>query len=61
MGEPILPYESQWSSLKLIYLDNTIYEGSISSMFTFEHKSSFILMQYYIGVSEQSLWIWLID
>ena len=46
---------------KLIYLVVMGYEGRISSKFTFVHKSVLVITQGCIGVSEQSLWIGLID
>ena len=46
---------------KLIYLIGTNYDGQIGSRFTFVHKGILVIMQGYIRVSEQGLWIGLID
>ena len=46
---------------KLIYLVDTDYEGWIGSRFTFVHKSILVIMEGCTRVSEQGLWIWLID
>ena len=46
---------------KLIYLVGMGYEGRIGFRFTFVHKGILVIMQGYIGVSEQGLWIRLID
>ena len=46
---------------ELIYLVDMGYEGRISSRFTFVHKSILVITQSCIGVSEQDLWIGLID
>ena len=46
---------------KLIYLIGMGCEGQIGSRFTFVHKGVLVIMQGYIGVSEQGLWIGLID
>ena len=46
---------------ELIYLVDIGYEGQIDSRFTFVHKSVLVIMQVYTGVSEQSLWIGLLD
>ena len=46
---------------ELIYLVGMDYEGRISSRFSFVHKSVLVIMQICIGVSEQGLWIRLID
>ena len=46
---------------ELIYLVGTDYEGWIGSRFTFEHKDILVIMQGCIEVSEQGLWIGLID
>ena len=35
MREPLLSYKSQWSPLQLIYLDDMVYKGWISSWFTY--------------------------
>ena len=37
------------------------YEGRIGSKFTFVHKGILVIMQGCIGVSEQGLWIGLMD
>ena len=44
MKEPVLSYESYWSSLKLIYLDDMTYKDWSSSWFTFMHKSGLVIM-----------------
>ena len=46
---------------KLIYLVDKDYEGRIDYKFTFVHKGVMVITQCYIGVSEQGLWIGLID
>ena len=46
---------------KLIYLVGMGYEGRIGSRFTFVHKDILVITQGCIGVSEQGLWIGLID
>ena len=46
---------------ELIYLVGTDSEGWIGSKFTFVHKGILVIMQGYIRVSEQGLWIGLID
>ena len=46
---------------KLIYLVGMGYEGQIGSRFTFVHKGVLVIMQDCIGVSEQGIWIGLID
>ena len=46
---------------ELIYLVGMDYEGEIDSRFTFVHKSVLVIMQGCIRISEQGLWIWLID
>ena len=46
---------------ELIYLVVTNYEGWIGSMFTFVHKGVLEIMQGCIRVSEQGLWIGVID
>ena len=46
---------------ELIYLVGMGYEGQIDSRFTFMHKGILVIMQSCIGVSEQGLWIGLID
>ena len=62
MREPVLSYGSQRSLIKVIYLMNdTIYEGWIDFKFTFMHKDVLVITQDYIGISEQSFWIRLID
>ena len=48
-------------SFKLIYLVGTDYESRIGSKFTFVHKGILIIMQGCTRVSEQGLWIGLID
>ena len=49
------------SCSKLIYLVGMGYEGWIGSRFIFVHKGVLIIMQGCKGVSEQGLWIGLID
>ena len=46
---------------KLIYLVNIDYEGQIGFRFIFVHKGVLVIMQGCIEVSEQSLWVRLID
>ena len=46
---------------ELINLVGMGYEGQIDSRFTFVDKGILVIMQGYIGVSEQGLWIRLID
>ena len=46
---------------KLIYFVGMDYDGRISSRFTFVHKGILVITQGCIGVSEQDLWIGLID
>ena len=46
---------------KLIYLFSTDYEGQIGSRFTFVHKGVLVIIQGCTGLSEQGLWIRLID
>ena len=46
---------------KLIYLVDMDYEGQISFKFTFVHKDVLVIMEGCAGVSEQGIWIWLID
>ena len=46
---------------ELIYLIGIDFEGWIGSKFTYVHKGILVIMQGYIGVSEQGLWIRLID
>ena len=45
---------------ELIYLVG-MDEGQIGSRFTFMHKGVLVIMKGYIEVSEQGLWIGLID
>ena len=49
------------SCFELIYLVGICYEGWIGSRFTFVHKGILVIMQGYIRVSEQGLWIGIID
>ena len=44
-----------------IYLVGTDYEGQIGSRFTFVHKGVLVTMQDCIGVSEQGVWIGIIN
>ena len=46
---------------ELIYLVGMYYEGQISFRFTFMHKGVLVIKQGYTRVSEQGLWIGLID
>ena len=46
---------------ELIYLVGMDYEVWISSRFTFVHNGVLVITQDYTVVSEQSLWIELID
>ena len=46
---------------ELIYFVSMVYEGQIGSRCTFVHKWILVITQGYIGVSEQGLWIGLID
>ena len=46
---------------ELIYLVDMGYEGQIGYRFTFVHKGVLVITQVCIGVSEQGLWIRLID
>ena len=46
---------------ELIYQDDMIYRGWISSRFTHMHKGILVIMQCCIRDSEQGIWIELID
>ena len=46
---------------KLIYLVGMNYEGWIGSRFNFVHKGILVTTQGCTRISEQGLWIWLID
>ena len=46
---------------KLIYHNDMVYKGLISSRFTLVDKGVLVIMQSYIGDSWQGLWIGLID
>ena len=46
---------------KLIYLDDMDYESQIGSKFTFVHKGVLVITQVCTRVSEQGLWIGLMD
>ena len=46
---------------KLKYLVGMGYEGRIDHRFNFVHKGVLVIMQDCIGLSEQGLWIGLID
>ena len=46
---------------ELIHLVGIDYEGRIGSKFTFVHKGVLVITQGCIGLSEQGLWIQLID
>ena len=56
-----IPMGPSGPRFELIYLVNMDYEGQIDFMFTFVHKNVQIITQGYTGVSEQGLWIGLID
>ena len=55
------PMDPKGLRFELIYLIGMGYEGRIGSTYTFVHKGILVIMQGCIGVSEQSLWIGLID
>ena len=46
---------------KHIYFVSIGYEGQIGSRFTFMHKGILVITRCHIRVSEQDLWIELID
>ena len=46
---------------ELIYLVGMGYKSRIDSTFTFVYKGILVITQGCIRVSEQGLWIWLID
>ena len=46
---------------KLIYHDDTVYEGWIESRFILMHKGALVIMQGCIRDNEQGIWIGLID
>ena len=46
---------------ELIYLVGTGYEGWTGFRFTFVHKGILLIMQDYTRVSEQTLWIGLLN
>ena len=46
---------------KLIYFVSMGYRSRIGSTLTFVHKGILVIIQGCIGVSEQDLWIGLID
>ena len=48
-------------SFELIYLVGIGYKGQIGYRFTFVHKGVLVIMLSCTGVSEQGLWIELID
>ena len=50
--------DSNGLRFELICLVGMGYKGWISSKFAFVHKRILIIMQGYIGVSEQGIWIW---
>ena len=56
-----IPMGPSGPRFELIYLVNMDYEGQIDFMFTFVHKNVQIITQGDTGVSEQGLWIGLID
>ena len=56
-----IPIGPSGSHFELIYIVGMGYEGRIGFRFTFVHKGVLVITQYCIGVSEQSLWIELID
>ena len=55
---PISPNGPRYERIYLVGMGN---EGWIDSRFTFVDKGILVIMQGYIGVSEQGLWIRLID
>ena len=56
-----IPMGPNGSHSELIFLVSMGYEGWIGFRFTFVHKSVWVIMQDCIRVSEQGLWIGLID
>ena len=46
---------------KLIYHDDTVYEGWIDFWFTLMHKDVLVITKGCIGDSEHDLWIGLLD
>ena len=59
--DAIIPMGPNGPYSKLIYLVGKDYEGQIDSNFPFVHKSVMVITQCCIGVTEQGLWIRLID
>ena len=56
-----IPMGSNSLCSKLIYHDDMIYEGWISSTFILVHKKILVIMQGCISDSEKVLWIELIN
>ena len=56
-----IPIGPNGPRFELIYLVGMGYEGQIGFKFTFVHKGVLVIMQGWIGVSEQGIWIRLID
>ena len=56
-----IPIGPNGPHFELIYLVGMGYEGQIGFKFTFVHKGILVIMQGWIGVSEQGIWIRLID
>ena len=56
-----IPVSPNGPRYELICLAGMSNEGWIDSRFTFVDKGILVIMQGYIGVSEQGLWIRLID
>ena len=46
---------------ELIFLNGVVYEGWMGFQFTFVYKGVLVIMQCCIGMSEQHLWIGLIE
>ena len=51
MRELVLIYVSQWSSFKLIYLNDTVYHDEIGFWFTYVHKDILVIAQGCIGIN----------
>ena len=56
-----IPIDPNGPCSELIYLVGMGYEGRIGSRFTFVHNDVLVITQGFIGVSDQGLWIGLID
>ena len=59
--EASIPIGPSSSCFELIYFVGMSFEGWIGCKFTFMHKSVLVIMQGCIGVSEQGVWIRLIN